>query len=128
MPIGKNALKRVTNNGYSGVNVSAPDMEHSEIIEPKAPEKAKKPAAKKAEPKAESKKPEKKAEPKKTEPKPKAVSAKAEAKKNTAPKAEKPKTKKPEIEKAEIKDTTETSHPDGFVKISCGMDMPAYLL
>ena len=130
MPIGKNALKRVTNNGYSGVNVSAPDMEHSEIIEPKAPEKAEKPAAKKPAKKAEPKAVAKKAEPKKTEPKAEAktVSAKAEPKKNTAPKAEKPKTEKPEIEKVEIKETAETSHPDGFVKVCCGMDMPAYLL
>ena len=37
MPIGKNALKRVSNNGYSKVNTSAPDMEHSEI-EPKKAE------------------------------------------------------------------------------------------
>ena len=32
MPVGKNALKRVTNNGYSKVAVSAPDMEHSEVL------------------------------------------------------------------------------------------------
>lgn len=29
MPIGKNALKRVTNNGYSKVVSEAPDMENS---------------------------------------------------------------------------------------------------
>ena len=120
MPIGKNALKRVTNNGYSNVSVSAPDMEHSEIIETKAPVKAEKPVAKK---------PTKKAEPKaEAKAEAKVVSAKAEPKKNTAPKAEKPKTAKPETLKVEIKEATETSHPDGFVKISCGMDMPAYLL
>ena len=28
MPIGKNAIKRVTNNGYSNVKTSAPDMEN----------------------------------------------------------------------------------------------------
>ena len=130
MPIGKNALKRVTNNGYSNVNVSAPDMEHSEIIEAKAIDVAEKPAAKKAakkaEPKAEAKKPVKKAEEKKSEPK--AVSAKAEPKKNTTPKVEKPKTKKPAIEKVDIEKPAETSHPDGFIKISFGMDMPTYLL
>ena len=27
MPIGKNAIKRVTNNGYSSVKSEAPDME-----------------------------------------------------------------------------------------------------
>lgn len=31
MPIGKNSLKRVSNNGYSKVATSAPDMENSEI-------------------------------------------------------------------------------------------------
>lgn len=41
MPVGKNALKRVTNNGYSKVAASAPDMENSEIVakeEPKTEE------------------------------------------------------------------------------------------
>ncbi len=32
MPIGKNALKRVENNGYSKVESSAPDMENSNVI------------------------------------------------------------------------------------------------
>ena len=35
MPIGKNAIKRVTNNGYSNVNTSAPDMENSVVAEEK---------------------------------------------------------------------------------------------
>lgn len=34
MPIGKNAIKRVENNGYSNVKSSAPDMENSEIVAP----------------------------------------------------------------------------------------------
>ena len=38
MPIGKNAIKRVTNNGYLGVKSEAPDMENSVSVE-KAPEK-----------------------------------------------------------------------------------------
>ena len=42
MPIGKNAIKRVLNNGYSNVKTEAPDMENSVI------EEAKKPSAKKA--------------------------------------------------------------------------------
>ena len=37
MPIGKNSLKRVTNNGYSSVKTTAPDMENSEIVTEKAP-------------------------------------------------------------------------------------------
>ena len=32
MPIGKNAIKRVENNGYSNVKSSAPDMENSHVI------------------------------------------------------------------------------------------------
>ena len=34
MPIGKNAIKRVENNGYSKVETNAPDMEHSVIANP----------------------------------------------------------------------------------------------
>ena len=33
MPIGKNALKRVENNGYSKVKSTAPDMENSVVAE-----------------------------------------------------------------------------------------------
>ena len=41
MPIGKNALKRVENNGYSKVKSTAPDMENSEVAEKvEAPVKA----------------------------------------------------------------------------------------
>ena len=43
MPIGKNAIKRVVNNGYSAVKTSAPDMENSVIAE-KKPEPKKTPA------------------------------------------------------------------------------------
>ena len=66
MPIGKNAIKRVENNGYSKVKTEAPDMENSNVIIAKPDEQvvekliapvekatakktaAKKPAAKKA--------------------------------------------------------------------------------
>ena len=62
MPIGKNAIKRVENNGYSKVKTSAPDMENSNVIanpDPQTVEKliapvekaAKKTAAKKSAPK-----------------------------------------------------------------------------
>ena len=44
MPIGKNAIKRVTNNGYSKVNASAPDMENSTVAEEKATAVEKAPA------------------------------------------------------------------------------------
>ena len=51
MPIGKNAIKRVINNGYSGVKTGAPDMENSTIEEPKKSE-SKKTVAKNPLPKA----------------------------------------------------------------------------
>ena len=35
MPIGKNAIKRVNNNGYSNVKTTAPDMENSIVNEAK---------------------------------------------------------------------------------------------
>lgn len=38
MPIGKNSIKRVANNGYSKVNSSAPDMENSTVIANPSPE------------------------------------------------------------------------------------------
>ena len=160
MPIGKNALKRVSNNGYSNVTATAPDMENSEIVEVQAPvtevkpepkkvgrpaKKAEEETAPKRKPGRPAKKAEEKTEPKKVgrppkkvaeetapkrkpgrppkSPEEKAASAKAAPKKNNTPKVNKPKVEAPEIKTVE-----ETSHPDGFVKISCGMDMPAYLL
>ena len=46
MPIGKNALKRVENNGYSKVASNAPDMENSVVVETEVPAKVAKPATK----------------------------------------------------------------------------------
>ncbi len=68
MPIGKNAIKRVENNGYSNVQTSAPDMENSNVIanlDPQVMEKmvapveeaAKKPAKKSTAKKPTAKKP-----------------------------------------------------------------------
>lgn len=63
MPIGKNAIKRVENNGYSKVASSAPDMENSHVIanpDPQVVEKLVAPveeAAKKTVKKSASKKP-----------------------------------------------------------------------
>ena len=71
MPIGKNALKRVENNGYSKVKSTAPDMENSEVVEKvEAPVKAEEKAVKSA-------------------PAPKKTTAKKPAAKKTAPKAKK---------------------------------------
>lgn len=39
MPVGKNSLKRVSNNGYSKVATAAPDMEHSTVEEIKKEDK-----------------------------------------------------------------------------------------
>ena len=38
MPIGKNAIKRVSSNGYSKVQSSAPDMENSTVAKVQAEE------------------------------------------------------------------------------------------
>ena len=48
MPIGKNALQRVANNGYAKLKSTAPDMENSVVIETPIVEEPKKRAAKKA--------------------------------------------------------------------------------
>ncbi len=101
MPIGKNALKRVSNNGCSKVSVSAPDMEHSTVVEP-MPEAV---------------------ESVKTEPV-KTASAKVSPKKNTAPKTKKPPVKKPEIKKLDA----EAARPDGFVRYEFGAELPTHLL
>ena len=110
MPIGKNALKRVSNNGYSGVNTSAPDMENSVITETvQTEEKTDTKKVTKTEKKAETK----------TEVK---TAQRAAAKTETVAK-----TTKKANKSAEKKADTVT-HPDGFVKVALGMDMPAYLL
>ena len=136
MPIGKNAIKRISNNGYSAVNSSAPDMENSEIIakEPVKEEKkpqpkkttAKKPTAPKSAPKAQPK-----AEPK--------AQAKPEPKKATEPKAQaKPEPKKsmekePELSPVKVAKkvvkkpaSAKKTETNGCVHI--GEELPIYLL
>ena len=64
MPIGKNAIKRVENNGYSNVKTETPDMQNSHVIaspDPQVVEKLVQPTEKKTTKKA----PTKKATPKK---------------------------------------------------------------
>ena len=99
MPIGKNAIKRVKNNGYSNVETSAPDMENSVIAnpDPQVVEKMVKPVAEK-------------------------TAKKAPAKKSTATKAtaKKAPAKKPAAKKAPEK--------EGFARVEVGTDMPYYLL
>ena len=114
MPIGKSALKRVENNGYSAVKTSAPDMENSTVVEKKSAPVSQKTAEKTV------KKP---------------AAAKKTAKK---PEAKKPEAKKPAAKKAPAK-IGETKAPvvkavetatgkDGFEKVSLGGEMPVYLL
>ena len=109
MPIGKNAIKRVENNGYSNVKTAAPDMENSTVIANISKEVVEK-MVKPVEEKAKAKKaPAKKAEVKKAEP----VKACAKAPAKKAP------AKKPAVKKAEKM---------GFERVSVGNDMPYYLL
>ena len=111
MPIGKNAIKRVKNNGYSNVETSAPDMENSVIAnpDPQVVEKMVKPVEEKTAKKAATKK---------------ATAKKAPAKKEEAtPVAEAPENKpakKPAVKKAPVK--------DGFARVEVGAQMPYYLL
>ena len=94
MPIGKNSIKRVANNGYSNLATSAPDMENSEVAEEKKCEKCA-PVAKK-EPKA-------------------------------APKR-KPAAKKEKLVSPSVSVEVGCEDKDDRSYVSCGEDMPIYLL
>ena len=98
MPIGKNAIKRVENNGYSKVKTSAPDMENSHVIA----------------------KPDVQVVEKLIAPVEKATAKKVAAKKPVAKKAP---AKKPAVKAA-----SKATAKDGFVRVSFGEDMPYYLL
>ena len=125
MPIGKNAIKRVSNNGYSKVASSAPDMENSTVSVAKKAEKVEK-TEKKSAPVSN------KTAEKKTAPKAKSA-PKSKVETKSAPKAEK---KAP----AKIAKTTATPAPvlknetksdarvtdNGCVHV--GREMPIYLL
>ena len=119
MPIGKNAIKRVENNGYSKVKTSAPDMENSHVIaapDPQVTEKLIAPVEKKTAKKAAAKKaaaPAKKEEVKKPA-----------AKKAAAP-VKKPAAKKPVAKKTVAKPAVKQ---DAFTSVELGKDLPYYLL
>ena len=100
MPIGKNAIKRVENNGYSNVKTAAPDMENSHVIACPDQQVVEKLVA-----------PVEKATTKKTTAKP--------ATKKTA-------SKKPAVKKAVA--TKSAAQKDGFERVGLGSDMPYYLL
>ena len=137
MPIGKNAIKRVENNGYSKVKTSAPDMENSHVIA--APDKQvveklvapveKATAAKTAAKKATATKPAAKTAAKSSA-KP---AAKAPAKETT--KTPVKATKKGSAGSSSVKKTTAqktTTKPvekkNGFARVELGSSMPYYLL
>ena len=135
MPIGKNAIKRVSNNGYSNVKTEAPDMENS-VVEPVKP--ASKSAATKKAPTAKSatakKAPAKAAEAKKAPAK--AAEAPKKTAEKAAPKASPKKTAPKKIMEREpelrpvttLEKVTEKSEAreDGYVNL--GRELPVYLL
>ena len=122
MPIGKNSLNRVKNNGYSAVKTEAPDMENSTVVTP-AVEENTAPVSNNAE-NAEVQ-PEKKTAPanKKTSPKPKA-SGKTSAAQTQAPET----VKKPRKPKAEAKKQKGAPTPEEKGYYNFGDELPIYLL
>ena len=101
MPIGKNAIKRVENNGYSNVKTSAPDMENSNVIANVDKQVIEKMVA----------------------PVEAATAEKVAA--NTAP----VETKKPAAKKTTKKCAAKKpAKKDGFVRVGLCEDMPYYLL
>ena len=128
MPIGKNAIKRVENNGYSKVKTTAPDMENSHVIaniSEEVMEKMVKPVEEKTAKKAAAKKPVvKKETAKKTEAK------KPACKKSAAPVKEEiavAAVKTPVAKKAPVKKAVKAVKPV-VEKVELGNDMPYYLL
>ena len=143
MPLGRDSIKRVKNNGYSRVTTSAPDMENSSIVEPidlsvvvvevpnvEAEQKAAEPAQKKKTA------PKKKAEPKKTADKDEPAKKKPLQKKKSEPKPAaktKRKTKKPTPVSnndiptpTEVAETVTTRCGEGYINL--GGELPIYLL
>ena len=122
MPIGKNSLKRVANNGYSNVKTEAPDMENSSVIANPAPQVVEMLEKEIAQVKAEKKTAAKK-------PAAKKPCAKAEATVSTTKKSG-AKTENPTAkaaEKTKISPEKETAK-DGFAYVNLGGELPYYLL
>lgn len=120
MPIGKNAIKRVENNGYSKVATSAPDMENSNIIanpDPQVVEKLIAPVEAAETPVETVVAPVKR---KRGRP-----AKNASAKTETTPKT----TKKPAAKKPATKKTTaKAAKKSGWERVEVGEAMPYYLL
>ena len=147
MPIGKNAIKRVSNNGYSNVKSEAPDMENSVVAKPEKPASNKSTAKKKAPAKkpAEAKSAPKKADAtkktaetaKKTEGAAKKAAPKATAEKKSAPKASSAKKavpkksmeSEPELRPIRtLEKITEKSEEREAGYVNFGRERPIYLL
>ena len=133
MPIGKNAIKRISNNGYSNVTTSAPDMENSVVneekeISPKKQDSAKKTApVSKTAPKAGTKKA---PSAKSTAPKPtvKKATTKSAPKSTPAPKKsmEVEPTLSPVNTAKKVTGKTENKQDNGCIHI--GGELPIHLL
>ncbi|MBO5379636.1 MAG: hypothetical protein J6A90_04850 [Clostridia bacterium] len=133
MPIGKNAIKRISNNGYSNVTSSAPDMENSVVneekeIAPKKENSAKKTApVSKISPNAGTKKA---PSAKSTAPKPtvKKTTTKAAPKSTPAPKKsmEVEPTLSPVNTAKKVTGKTENKQDNGCIHI--GGELPIHLL
>ena len=119
MPIGKNAIKRVTNNGYSKVKATAPDMENSTVAEEKKELVIEKPTTPK--PSTGKDIPKAKAEPKAK----KKVAEKAAPKKSmeTEPELAPVKTFEKVIEKSR-----KATQRQGEGYVNLGGELPYYLL
>lgn len=111
MPIGKNAIKRVTNSGYSNVQTTAPDMENSTI------EKSTKSSA----------------TPKKTTIKAKAEPKATKTTKKATPTPKKSMEKEPDLSPVKtaekvIKKSAKAQTRQGSCYINIGGELPIYLL
>ena len=129
MPIGKSAINRITNNGYSSVKTSAPDMENSTVLTNPSPEVIEKmiPSSKTIAPKTK-----KTASPtKKTSPKAK-PDEKATTKRSAKPTAKKAdavkKESAPKAKENAPKKVDNTEEKNGFVYVNVGKELPVYLL
>lgn len=122
MPIGKNSIKRVANNGYSNVKSTAPDMENSTVLANPSPEVIEKmiPSSKTIAPEAEKKTTTKKAPAKKS----------ATAKKSTATKPKAAAKPAAPVEEGPTVSDAPVAEPivldDGYVNL--GEELPTYLL
>ena len=129
MPIGKNSLKRVTNNGYSAVKTAAPDMENSTVVAEPTPVAVTKPATPKAEKKPATKTTAKKPTTAAKKPTAKAevktATKKATAKAETKP-AAKPENKIPRAPETASRIIARAEGEKGYCNL--GDELPVHLL